>query len=284
VPRLPRILSLKSGRITTIDFDDRIWGELKVWLLKNVFNNKCAYCETPLPRQSGHAEHFRPKGGVKYKTEKKSITAFTKDALENQIEHPGYFWLAYNWKNLLPSCELCNAGGGKKNQFPCKAPHLLILPLTNAELANIKEPPIASGKWPGKYYLKPGDLDEREKTKLLHPYFDDPEKHIIFGYAGIEAPTQNDNGEPSEIGRTSIEVYDLGNENLRRERQRAQIQAVNTFLVTYNAEILRGKKPAVCRKKALNAIKEYKTGIAPYSAAAMDFLRQSLSAMNITID
>jgi hypothetical protein len=79
-------------------------------------------------------------------------------------------------------------------------------------------------------------------------------------------------------------VYDLGNENLRRERQRAQIQAVNTFLVTYNAEILRGKKPAVCRKKALNAIKEYKTGIAPYSAAAMDFLRQSLSAMNITID
>jgi hypothetical protein len=146
-----------TGRITTIDFDDRIWGELKVWLLKNVFNNKCAYCETPLPRQSGHAEHFRPKGGVKYKTEKKSITAFTKDALENQIEHPGYFWLAYNWKNLLPSCELCNAGGGKKNQFPCKAPHLLILPLTNAELANIKEPPIASGKWPGKYYLKPGD-------------------------------------------------------------------------------------------------------------------------------
>src|SRR4026208_611052 len=41
-----------------------VWAKLKNWLLDNVFNDKCAYCETKLDRGSLHAEHYRPKARV----------------------------------------------------------------------------------------------------------------------------------------------------------------------------------------------------------------------------
>jgi hypothetical protein len=46
---------------------------------------------------------------------------------EKEFEHPGYYWLAYEWTNLLPSCYDCNsfrrhgtmkAGPGKNERFP----------------------------------------------------------------------------------------------------------------------------------------------------------------------
>lgn len=49
-------------------------------LLKNIYHNKCAFCEQIV--EQGHIEHYRPK--------KK------------------YFWLAYSWDNLLFTCPTCN--------------------------------------------------------------------------------------------------------------------------------------------------------------------------------
>jgi len=78
--------------------------------LKKLFRNKCAYCEgEPMSQGPWDVEHYRPKGSVK----------------EN-CAHPGYYWLAYTWDNLLPSCTFCNqlrkneAGPtrGKSDHFP----------------------------------------------------------------------------------------------------------------------------------------------------------------------
>jgi hypothetical protein len=59
---------------------------------------------------------FRPKGGW---------VQNDGDALTQ----PGYYWLAYEWSNLLISCQLCNQEF-KKNRFPllnptraCQDPH-----------------------------------------------------------------------------------------------------------------------------------------------------------------
>lgn len=49
----------------------------------------------------GDVEHFRPKSKV-----------------DEDPHHPGYYWLAYDEKNLLPSCELCNRPRGKLTHFP----------------------------------------------------------------------------------------------------------------------------------------------------------------------
>ena len=88
------------------------------------FYGKCAYCEQKtLSNQHGDIEHFRPKGMVTDENDAK-ITRVKDGQIE---EHPGYFWLAYEWSNLLPSCELCNqprtGGLGKRNRFPVDGEH-----------------------------------------------------------------------------------------------------------------------------------------------------------------
>lgn len=68
-------------------------------LLANIYFNKCAYCEGI--ENKPEVEHYRPKKGV------------TEDS-----GHGGYYWLCYEWTNLLPACRYCNTEGGKGNQFP----------------------------------------------------------------------------------------------------------------------------------------------------------------------
>lgn len=54
--------------------------------LKEIYHQKCAYCEQSLLDSFPPVEHFRPK------------------AL--------YYWLAYSWDNLLLSCDPCNTAKG----------------------------------------------------------------------------------------------------------------------------------------------------------------------------
>lgn len=60
--------------------------------LEQLFRGKCAYCEGFY--SSSHpidVEHYRPKSEV-----------------EGVPDHDGYWWLAMDWENLLPSCIDCN--------------------------------------------------------------------------------------------------------------------------------------------------------------------------------
>lgn len=67
--------------------------------LKATYHNKCAYCESYEPQPE--VEHFRPKKRV------------------NGVQgHPGYYWLCYEWSNLMPACHDCNKNGVKGNFFP----------------------------------------------------------------------------------------------------------------------------------------------------------------------
>lgn len=60
--------------------------------LETLFHGKCAYCETRYAHQAPvDIEHYRPKGAV-----------------EDDKDHPGYWWLAARWENLVPSCIDCN--------------------------------------------------------------------------------------------------------------------------------------------------------------------------------
>jgi hypothetical protein len=61
--------------------------------LDDLFHQKCAYCESSYRAVDARdVEHYRPKGGV----------------TEARGGHPGYWWLAAAWRNLLPSCPGCN--------------------------------------------------------------------------------------------------------------------------------------------------------------------------------
>ncbi len=80
-----------------LKFQKRIYG---AWSVKNTLlhaqHGKCCYCESKVRATSyGDVEHYRPKGAV-------------KQVKEQRVEYPGYYWLAYDWNNLLFSCAVCN--------------------------------------------------------------------------------------------------------------------------------------------------------------------------------
>ncbi|WP_433934534.1 hypothetical protein AB3662_08045 [Sorangium cellulosum] len=77
--------------------------------LETAHHGKCCYCESKVKHVApGDVEHYRPKAAV-------------RQARTAPVERPGYYWLAYEWENLLFSCVLCNEKH-KRNLFPLRDP------------------------------------------------------------------------------------------------------------------------------------------------------------------
>ncbi len=155
--------------------------------LKNLFEGKCAYCESHIaaPEGFGDVEHYRPKNEIK--------------KLDGKTIKPGYYWLGADWDNLLPACSSCNkerkqvmkgnkiVTRGKKNWFPVKGEHIL-------------DPDQ--------------NVYELETPLLLHPCIDDPNKDLVFTSNGAVKPRGG-----SEKGEQSIKVYALDRGDLVDERR-----------------------------------------------------------------
>ncbi len=167
------------------NFRDDIYGaDIVRTALRELFFDKCAYCEMNLS-DSFDVDHYRPKGAV-----------------ANVTAHPGYYWLAYEWANLLPSCPSCNQrrrevptwesptrGGiaGKGTQFPLFA-----------------EDKRAWG---------PSDDLTREDPLLLNPCDSAPERHFTFnGYGEIQGT--------DIYGKKTIKICHLDRVLLRKKRLR----------------------------------------------------------------
>ena len=78
--------------------------------LVEIHHCKCCYCEKKFPSGILQVEHIRPKGGVRQTLDQ------TTD------EWPGYYWLAYEWTNLLLACQICNGTTNKWTFFPLANP------------------------------------------------------------------------------------------------------------------------------------------------------------------
>jgi uncharacterized protein (TIGR02646 family) len=97
---------VKNRSLKALPIDSNIYGHNTVKdQLKFDQHQKCCFCESIFTKTSyGDVEHFRPK------------TAYKKTGTKGYI-YPGYYWLSYDWTNLLFSCEICNRTY-KKNEFP----------------------------------------------------------------------------------------------------------------------------------------------------------------------
>jgi hypothetical protein len=280
VPATERIIDLwEAGKKLDPkkDFEDDIWSSLKKWFLKEVFNHKCAYCESDMEvQQSGHAEHYRPKAGVNYLNlgDKKRTTAKVADETGAELKHPGYFWMAYDWKNLVPSCEKCNTSGGKANQFPVGRQHTMIIKLTPAEVNALNNQLIPSKKWPGFYYPKHDLLNQLEQPQLLHPFDDErPEEHIRFTMKGIVAAIQDEEtGQLSAQGEHSIRVYKLQRDGLDRKRDDAQRKALTNYGMAHMEAVRKPLSRNECLAAGAASVREVLDAKSEYSAAARDWL------------
>ena len=169
-----------------------IWTTFKNVLLSVAFAGKCAYCESKIAATSwGDADHWRPKGAV-------TVPGKDDDGVAARVAHPGYYWLAYSWRNLLPACQRCNTQG-KGTLFPVAAMHV----------ATRTDGPT------------PDVLDDLEHPLLLHAIFGErPEHHIRFDTFGEAVPVRG-----SELGKLSIKVFGLNRGSLAADRRMEQDKA-----------------------------------------------------------
>ncbi|MBZ2199026.1 hypothetical protein [Occultella gossypii] len=215
--------------------------------LERAFSNKCAYCESTYGATQPFAvEHYRPKGEV---------------TINGVRTPPGYYWLASDWDNLLPSCTDCNSPRAQ-------------------ELPGIKETAGKANAFPigseSRRASRPGQ-EGREDRLLLHPYLDHPEKHLEFVWqtTGIDEgwvrASRNDSGRESRKGQATIKVCALQRRGLVEARRRVVRQLVGHLesLAALKAAIGRHPQDRGLREQFERGVADVATFVAedaPYTA------------------
>lgn len=172
----PTAYSLKYDKKTNphrLKFKASIYGDIEVknQLISDQYE-KCCFCEgTFLANAHGDVEHFRPKAGY-------------KQIATDKIGKPGYYWLAYDWNNLMFSCAICNQIH-KKNLFPINSG-------TTRALSHIYA------------------LEAVADCYLINPNEEDPETHIEFAQYVPKGRTTK--------GKNSITAYGLKRKRLNEAR------------------------------------------------------------------
>lgn len=160
-----------------LSFDGGLYGDptVKAALIA-AQHGKCCFCESKIGVE-GDVEHFRPKAGYRQ----------SKGA---RLIRPGYYWLAYDWDNLLLCCSHCNQRE-KRNLFP-----------------------IASD---GVRAAQPGDVLDAEKAVFVHPGLEEPQAHI--GYVGPDPVWKTQRGKAT-IKALGLDRIDRGLYERRMEHEK----------------------------------------------------------------
>ncbi len=157
--------------------------------LEELFFRKCAYCETGgLLQFVWDVEHFRPKGRV-----------------AEDLNHGGYYWLAYAWTNLFPSCPTCNQRRKDKRTYAD--------PSTGLSEGKLDQFPILPGS---SRASDPSDDIATERPAILNPCNDDPSDHLRLGADGKLRPAPD-----SPLGKKSISVFALNRTRACADRREA---------------------------------------------------------------
>jgi uncharacterized protein (TIGR02646 family) len=167
-----------------VEINDDVVRGVREWMLA-AYGGKCAYCELSIVGAAARVDHFRPKRGIKRQDG-------TRVALRGRADpHPGYHWLAYDWRNLLPSCERCN--GAKSNHFHTR----------------------------NEFWAELSLEMNTEQPLLVHPSQEDPEGLLLFTRDGLVLPAAKGDARAAYI----IETLDLNREELTEARAEAWLFA-----------------------------------------------------------
>lgn len=198
---------------------DEIISKVEDHLAKS-YKNKCAYCERIC---KADIEHYRPKKGV-----------------DDDVLHEGYYWLCYEWTNLIPSCVKCNRDGGKLTKFPIIG-------------KRVYEPSFLNKKT--TLNLKKNRADNsplvNEIPYLLHPEIDKPEDFFEFeidpNNDGIRLKGIDENNR----GNNTIEICKLNRQELRLERRE---NVIDGFCDTLNCYFIQFENKEITIKKLVDKI------------------------------
>jgi hypothetical protein len=246
-----------------------------------LFHGKCAYCESPYRAVDAQdIEHYRPKGGV-----------------QEYPTHPGYWWLAADWPNLLPSCPACNQRRKHVQYQPGMSP-------AEFEFALLRAPASLSGK--GNAFpvrannwvaAEGGDLGT-EDPLLINPCERHPEDHFewIFDRAPGEPirladpiyafvrPRLTAGHTEDEYANASISIYGLNRSGIVRDRaaKLRELQRLTVPVVDAFVELARHADPVGMETSPLRArLATYKRNL--FAAAQPDATYSSMAAAYIRV-
>ena len=217
-----------SGR-EKLPLKNTIYGHESVKdVLLNAQHGKCCYCEEI---SRGEIEHYRPKGAV-------------KQSSKSTNQYPGYYWLAYEWDNLLVSCTDCNRN--KSILFPLE---------DEATRARNHH-----------------DNIEGEAPLLINPASVDPRDHIRFRGETPEGKTN--------LGRMTIEVLNLRRPDLYESRKNLLKQLKFLHKMIVNKE--NSDTPDMLVQEAKEELENMVSAKAEFSSMAQDFLNSIASVQRQT--
>ncbi|EAW7975260.1 TPA: HNH endonuclease [Salmonella enterica subsp. enterica serovar Newport] len=166
-----------------------IWREFYK-LLPEPLKRKCWYCEAEEIRSDMPVDHFRPKNKV-----------------EDDKQHDGYWWLAFDWQNYRCACTFCNSRrvfddteGGKACRFPLENPD--------------------------ERALVPADQDKlnNERPYFLDPFNPDDEKLLWFDNDGLPLAKPSATVEQQTKVQNSIEIFHLHESRIVRARNIVRLE------------------------------------------------------------
>jgi 5-methylcytosine-specific restriction endonuclease McrA len=192
----------ESGKITDSSFTSSVWRDKKSRFEIAGGKGKCGYCERVRDLDGEcQVDHYRPR---------LAVSVFERDPSATDDDRPtiarssvGYWWLAYQWSNLVLICPGCNSSKG--SLFPVKSPADMV---DGADLSN-EEP----------WLLDPYDLSQRST------------QHFRWTVSGELEAIDNK-------GRAvwSIAICRLNREGLVTDRSK-QIKAVLRAIEAYRAAL-----------------------------------------------
>jgi hypothetical protein len=246
-----RNASDKKARSKIFDRYSDLWSDVKVWYRK-ISYDKCWYCESSTLRIPGDIDHYRPKGKVE------------------GISHPGYWWLAFDWRNWRFACKYCNSRitdletgivGGKGTHFP----------LLDGEKCRVQD-------------VCDYEALFEEDPLLLDPVEPGDSTLLTFTSDGLPGPAKKEpaEGENPSVeylrAKRSIELYHLDHSSLTRARRRIYIQ-VRNHVNEYQHYQEKWEKEhnhsdRMLAKKAKKALSLLISPKAEYSMTARAYLRE----------
>jgi hypothetical protein len=171
-----------EGVAPDVDARQSVWADLKLWLAENFFHGKCSYCDRKVDAKfETDCEHYRPKGAVTRIAANGEPEAVLD---QNGVPHPGYYWLAVNWRNLLPSCKRCN--NQKLSLFPIFGAYLYAPPDLPSLASPAKPKEWAEALW--EHLDSPAFWDRHqieEQPLLLYPNDQDASQNLVFEETGV---------------------------------------------------------------------------------------------------
>jgi len=149
---------------TSYQFHNYRGSDVKV-ALRQLAGGNCAYCESKIGAVGAReVEHYRPKGGI-----------------ADLDMHPGYWWLAHRWDNLLPTCRDCNKSLRQ---------NIVTAGMTKAEVLKLqgKRAAASFGKANqfeirGQRAVGSGCNLDLEDPLLIDPCRNDPSQHVTWDFS-----------------------------------------------------------------------------------------------------